>query len=814
MKKLINVILILMLSLVLIACGKEAVQPSVVPDPEATPQLSPASTLEDGQEATATPTLTPTDIPTPDEGTEPTSTPTQAPTATPTVAPTVAPTATPTATPAATPTATPTVTPTATPTVAPTATPTVAPTATPTLAPTQTPKPSNTPTLAPTQALTQAPKPSNTPTSTPTQAPKPSNTPIPTVALTPLPKGEFRLGNSSYGYEKFELYSNASEKMMLYMEMRDVCEEFICSNEDVAERDGGLVIGEFNYAAIGLSDEDALAVWKVFYIENPAYYWLANSVTVDGRTLFFCIDQAFAKASDRRKYDADIAKMENECSEKLKSAANDLEKALIIHDYIILKIEYATKNDGTPSDEIWAHNMIGVASKNLGVCESYAKTYMYLCLKNGVKSIIVTGTANGDQHAWNYIKIADNWYGVDCTWDDTGKSGVTHIFFGMCKEFDESTRKTDTTGDTGAQYLYDVPELSERNMQVVHLYEGNTSKGTFENIDAALAKINNSNGEYTIQCIDYSINSDGMMAFYYTYTEYVITTAVFPRAKKITMKGFNKDLEEDYYTVGYVRFGADVKVNSELIMDDLQLLSVGEKRFGLDMGTNKLSIIGRHAYVNVDIVSRGECYFACEEAVDFMNGTIDAETVVADGKLLFRNNATIKNLQMNYDISFFYCKNIQVDIDILTYKNGNIWLDGLEYGEVNLGTIKKAPGCEWEYIYTVLSTPSGDKMPHVYLDSIPEVPLAYSYVSEYADFSGTYPEGWSVIFDRLQPGDVVLYGANLDKRVFFAFASQERGLNEAGEIVDINSYWFYQADIDKVLVYQDNKFIFMGWPES
>ena len=51
----------------------------------------------------------------------------------------------------------------------------------------------------------------------------------------------------------------------------------------------------------------------------------------------------------------------------------------------------------------------------------------------GVECIIVRGEATGEEHAWNMVHIGDNWYHVDCTWDDyvpdyDGRPAV-HMFY-------------------------------------------------------------------------------------------------------------------------------------------------------------------------------------------------------------------------------------------------------------------------------------------------------------------------------------------------------------------------------------------------
>lgn len=66
------------------------------------------------------------------------------------------------------------------------------------------------------------------------------------------------------------------------------------------------------------------------------------------------------------------------------------------------------------------------------VCAGYARGFKVLCDAYGIPCVYVTGTAvsssGGGGHAWNYVQIAENWYAVDCTWDDQ-ESKTCYDFF-------------------------------------------------------------------------------------------------------------------------------------------------------------------------------------------------------------------------------------------------------------------------------------------------------------------------------------------------------------------------------------------------
>ncbi len=99
-------------------------------------------------------------------------------------------------------------------------------------------------------------------------------------------------------------------------------------------------------------------------------------------------------------------------------SGTDYEKVRKVHNWIVDNIEY----DGTV-EKSNIYNLYGALVSKTAVCEGYAETFKYLMDCIGIPCVSVVGTAtnsNGDteNHEWNYVKIDDEWYAVDCTWDD------------------------------------------------------------------------------------------------------------------------------------------------------------------------------------------------------------------------------------------------------------------------------------------------------------------------------------------------------------------------------------------------------------
>lgn len=108
------------------------------------------------------------------------------------------------------------------------------------------------------------------------------------------------------------------------------------------------------------------------------------------------------------------------------------EKIQAIHDYIVKNCAYDTGKINTKYDH--SYTAYGCLVKKQAVCQGYAAAFNLLAGKVGIASIAATGSAGGDDHAWNYVKDGSNYVHVDCTWDDPvpdhGKNAsVPHKYF-------------------------------------------------------------------------------------------------------------------------------------------------------------------------------------------------------------------------------------------------------------------------------------------------------------------------------------------------------------------------------------------------
>lgn len=117
--------------------------------------------------------------------------------------------------------------------------------------------------------------------------------------------------------------------------------------------------------------------------------------------------------------DEQLAEIEAVSSEILEAAhGSNYQQIQYIHNWLIDNLEYDTTYSAENNRDIY-----GALINKKVVCEGYAKTFKYLLDKLEIPCILVSGEAENSEgtrenHMWNYVKINEQWYSVDVTWDD------------------------------------------------------------------------------------------------------------------------------------------------------------------------------------------------------------------------------------------------------------------------------------------------------------------------------------------------------------------------------------------------------------
>lgn len=162
-------------------------------------------------------------------------------------------------------------------------------------------------------------------------------------------------------------------------------------------------------------------LYVVLY-SNPDFFYL-KSISynrLSGDSVVYSISPVYKY--DRETTETMLQEFETKTSwylGKIKNGMSDFEKALTLHDEMILNSSYLLGTD-----------VYDLMVRGKGRCYGYAEAYSYLLAKIGIKSEqVISETMN---HQWNKICLDGQWYHVDVTWDDptpNREGRVSHTYF-------------------------------------------------------------------------------------------------------------------------------------------------------------------------------------------------------------------------------------------------------------------------------------------------------------------------------------------------------------------------------------------------
>ena len=120
--------------------------------------------------------------------------------------------------------------------------------------------------------------------------------------------------------------------------------------------------------------------------------------------------------------------------EIIKDDMTDYEKELAIHDYIVNNCTY----DASAANDKSEYTAYGALVNGRAVCGGYAAAMNLLMKCAGLECRFAVGVAGKtkeetEKHAWNQVKIGNDWYNVDATWDDPigAEDVLTHMYFNV-----------------------------------------------------------------------------------------------------------------------------------------------------------------------------------------------------------------------------------------------------------------------------------------------------------------------------------------------------------------------------------------------
>lgn len=233
----------------------------------------------------------------------------------------------------------------------------------------------------------------------------------------------------------------------------------------------GVDYGQFN-----LTYKEAGAVYYCIRNDFPEYFWLypGYSYIREEGTLFILLSSDYYTKKARLKDQQAVADGTVAYVNAAKNGKDTYEQVRIVHDKLIQDVEYAWKSKGQPEDALWAHSVTGIFNgKKAVVCEGYSKLMQLVLNELGIENIYITGRAGGGEHAWNAVKIDEEWFLLDATWDDAGADssgeGLLYLYFCIPASVFGKSHTADKNSFSGSTWLYELPSMSNSDRYTFYL---------------------------------------------------------------------------------------------------------------------------------------------------------------------------------------------------------------------------------------------------------------------------------------------------------------------------------------------------------
>ncbi len=195
----------------------------------------------------------------------------------------------------------------------------------------------------------------------------------------------------------------------------------------------------------------------------------------------------YTTLEQEQEMDAAVARVLEEIG--ITGKISNYEKVCKIYDYICSHVTYDYTNL-VVEDYKLKYTAYAALINGTSVCQGYANLFYRLAKEAGLSTRIVRGwqTSTNDGHAWNIVKLGDQYYNLDATWDSAYvEAGLDYAFFLKgWTTFEDHTFDADYTTEA---FLTEYPMSTEAYVHVpgneteepkdISEMEANLSQDTF-----------------------------------------------------------------------------------------------------------------------------------------------------------------------------------------------------------------------------------------------------------------------------------------------------------------------------------------------
>ncbi|NHN29296.1 Ig-like domain-containing protein [Paenibacillus agricola] len=168
-----------------------------------------------------------------------------------------------------------------------------------------------------------------------------------------------------------------------------------------------------NYTAGAFTKKNMNAILDAIYDNDDYLHYSTKTYgyTMTSDKLSATVDLSFTYWETTEQSEAVTAKVKEILPQIITEGMNDFQKQKAIHDWIVANLTYDTT--------LAQHSAYaGLFDNQKTVCQGYALLAYRMLSEAGLPNQIIEGTAGGQLHTWNLVKLDGNWYHLDTTWND------------------------------------------------------------------------------------------------------------------------------------------------------------------------------------------------------------------------------------------------------------------------------------------------------------------------------------------------------------------------------------------------------------
>ena len=210
-----------------------------------------------------------------------------------------------------------------------------------------------------------------------------------------------------------------------------------------------IILKHYEYVDTQTSLSDVEIAFNYFSLDHPEVFYLNNSYIVSNLTSILgdkvVIDVSYS-IETMEELNEKIGKINKGIDSYIEKLGDKkfIEAEILLHDSLAENVKYYDYKEVTDiPDE--CHTIEGAFLNNEAVCDGLSKAMQILLCNVDIESIVVLGKLDENPHAWNMVKLEDEWYNLDITSNKSIKQEnvVIHSYFNVSDNYIADTHEFD-----------------------------------------------------------------------------------------------------------------------------------------------------------------------------------------------------------------------------------------------------------------------------------------------------------------------------------------------------------------------------------